>query len=151
VKIIKWIAVLGCIALSMIVLYWLSFAILYSYGAGSQGRIKNYQFGISTSIIKNEIFSICNKKSSISCKDSISDLGGGYKQKLIIIKIEKDSFIIKDGEGGDLYTSYNLISINGKSEDDFGWFSFEKHKKVKLFEKEIIEPLSKKYKYEKLE
>ena len=135
----------------MIVLYWLSFAILYSYGAGSQGRIKNYQFGISTSIIKNEIFSICNKKSSISCKDSISDLGGGYKQKLIIIKIEKDSFIIKDGEGGDLYTSYNLISINGKSEDDFGWFSFEKHKKVKLFEKEIIEPLSKKYKYEKLE
>ena len=150
-KIIKWIAVLGCIALSMIVLYWLSFAILYSYGAGSQGRIKNYQFGISTSIIKNEIFSICNKKSSISCKDSISDLGGGYKQKLIIIKIEKDSFIIKDGEGGDLYTSYNLISINGKSEDDFGWFSFEKHKKVKLFEKEIIEPLSKKYKYEKLE
>lgn len=149
-KIIKWLAILGSTALSMIVLYWLSFAILYSYGAGGQGRIKNYQFGISTNIIKNEIFSICNKKSSISCKDSISDLGGGYKQKIIIIKIEKDSFIIKDAEGGDLYTSYNLISINGKSDDDFGWFSIEKYKKVKLFEKEIMEPLAKKYKYEKL-
>ena len=150
-KIIKWLAILGCTALSMVVLYWVGFAILYFYGAGGQGRIKNYQFGISTSIIKNEIFSICNKKSSISCKDSISDLGGGYKQKLIVIKIEKDSFIIKDAEGGDLYTSYNLISINGKIDDDFGWFSFEKHKNIKLFEKEIIEPLSKKYKYEKLE
>lgn len=121
-KNIKWLAILGCTAISIVISYWLSFAILYSYGAGGQGRIKNYQFEISTSIIKNEMFSICNKKSSISCKDSISDLGGGYKQKLIIIKIEKDSFIIKDAEGGDLYTSYNLISINGKIDDDFGWF-----------------------------
>jgi hypothetical protein len=150
-KMIKWLSAFIVVIVISIFVYWLSFAILYSYGAGGQGRINNYQFEISTSIIKNEIFSICNKKSSISCKDSISDLGGGYKQKLIVIKIEKDSFIIKDAEGGDLYTSYNLISINGKIKDDFGWFSFEKHKKVKLFEKEIIEPLSKKYKYEKLE
>lgn len=142
---IKWLSVFIVVIVISIFVYWLSFAILYSYGAGGQGRIKNYQFGISTSIIKNEIFSICNKKSNIGCKDSISDLGGGYKQKLIIIKIEKDSFIIKDAEGGDLYTSYNLISINGKIDADFGWFSIEKYKKVKLFEKEIIEPLSKKF------
>ena len=128
---IKWLSVFIVVIVISIFVYWLSFAILYSYGAGGQGRIKNYQFGISTSIIKNEIFSICHKKSSISCKDSISDLGGGYKQKLIVIKIEKDSFIIKDAEGGDLYTSYNLISINGKIDDDFGWFSFEKHKNIK--------------------
>lgn len=150
-KMIKWLSVFIVVIVISIFVYWLSFAILYSYGAGGQGRIKNYQFGISTSIIKNEIFSICNKKSSISCKDSISDLGGGYKQKLIIIKIERNSFIIKDAEGGDLYTSYNLISINGKIDDDFGWFSLEKQRQVKLFEKEIIEPLAKKYKYEKLE
>lgn len=42
------------------------------------------------------------------------------------------------------HSRFNLIYINGKSDDDFWWFSIEKYKKVKLFEEAIIEPLSKK-------
>lgn len=145
-KIIRWLSIFSFISLSIYVLYWGVFAILFSYGSGGSGKIKNYQFEMSSSTFKNEIISLSHKISDLSCKDSINDMGGGYKQKMLIIIIKKDIFIIKDAEGGDFYTSFNLISINGMTDKDFGWLSIEKHQKVKLFEKVIIEPISKKYK-----
>lgn len=43
----------------------------------------------------------------------------------------------------------NLYFINGKGNDDFGWFSNKKNMQIKLFEENVIKPLS--IKFERIE
>lgn len=147
-KIIKWLAILGCTALSMVVLYWIGFAILFSYGAGGPKRIEAYEFKTTKKNLQQELKMICSNSNYLSYKDTIDD--NGFTKTLVTIQItEENNKTVYDlrlwNMGSDEITSFYLYYINSRSSDYFGWFSFEKHKKVKLFESEVIDPLSKKF------
>ncbi|WP_264536684.1 hypothetical protein [Flavobacterium sp. N1736] len=149
-KIIKWLAILSFTAISIVVLYWVGFAILFSYGAGSGGTglIKVYEFKGEVNDMK-AIFDQTLDKKTIHIRDSIvdGDYRGTFDKRLLIINSDKSNmqYIIElPHNEGSFY--FYLIYINGKINDDFGWFSIEKYNNIKLFEKEIIEPLSQKFK-----
>lgn len=149
-KIIKWLAILGCTALSMVVLYWVGFAILFSYGAGGPKRIEAYEFKTTKKNLRQELKMICSNSNYLSYKDTIDD--NGFTKTLVTIQItEESNKTVYDlrlwnmGSEEINNTSFYLYYINSKSSDYFGWFSIEKYKKVKLFEETIIDPLSKKF------
>ncbi|WP_264536683.1 hypothetical protein [Flavobacterium sp. N1736] len=148
-KIINY-SILTLIAGSFIFYLSLYFIGGYYVGSYGSGKIRIYQFETKKENLEQALNSICNDSKNISCKDSINYIGRTYKKSLIIKLNDKPVYILKLS-GDSVYSDLHLIYINGKKNDDFGWFSIEKYKKVKLFEKEIIEPLSKKYEYEKLE
>lgn len=143
-KIIKYILLMFVF---MSIIFYTSIYILGSYYIGSygSGNIKIYEFDTKKDNLEKELNRICNVSKNISCTDSINYIGRTYKKQLVIKLKSKPIYIIKlSGEAN--YSDLHLIYINGKSSDDFGWFSIEKYKKVKLFEDIIIKPLSKKYK-----
>ena len=148
-KIIKWLVILSFTTLSIVVLYWIGFAILFSYGAGSEGTgsFKRYEFKGNVADVK-EVFEKTFDKENIIIRDSI--IYGNHEktidEHLIIINLKENNteYIIDfPNNNNDFY--FYLIYINGKINDDFGWFSIEKYKKIKLFEKAIIEPMSEKF------
>jgi hypothetical protein len=133
-------------------IFYLSLYFIGGYYVGSygSGKIEIYEFATKKENLEKELNRICSVSKNISCKDSINYIGRTYKKSLVIKLNSQPIYILKlSGEAN--YSDLHLIYIDGKSNEDFGWFSIGKYKKVKLFEKEIIEPLSKKYKYEKLE
>jgi len=148
-KTLKWSVILSLTAISIVVVYWSVFAILFSYGAGSgeTGLIKAYEYKGEVKDIKT-IFDRTFDKRIIHIHDSIvdGDYRGTFDKRLLIINSEKSNmqYIIELPHNQASFYFY-LIYINGKSNDDFGWLSIEKYNNVKLFEKEIIEPLAKKY------
>lgn len=148
-KIIKWLAILSFTAISIVVLYWVGFALLFSYGAGAggAGRITAYKFKGEVNDIK-AVFDKTFDKRTIHIRDSIvdGDYRGAFDTRLLIIDSDKSNmqYIIKlPPSEGSFY--FYLIYINGKINDDFGWFSIEKYRGINLFESEIIDPLSKKF------
>lgn len=151
-KIKKYISyILVILALGSFIFY-LSLYFIGGYYVGNygSGKIKIYEFETKKENLEKELNRFCSVSKNISCKDSINYIGRTYKKSLVIKLNYQPIYILKlSGEAN--YSDLHLIYINGKSNDDFGWFSIEKYKKVKLFEKEIMEPLAKKYKYEKLE
>ncbi|OXB04645.1 hypothetical protein [Flavobacterium pectinovorum] len=153
-KILKYLLI---ILVSLCILYNLIiFGLTYLYfhrpDPSGSDEIKEYEFKTTTSNLKKEFKMICDKSSHLSYKDSVyyqNENTGNANTIQITKEGEKLVYFLTLNEKLDdknLHATFFLYYINGKSEDDFGWFSFEKHKKVKLFEKEIIEPLSKKYK-----
>ncbi|OXB04647.1 hypothetical protein [Flavobacterium pectinovorum] len=147
-KVIKWLAILSFTSISIVVLYWVGFALLFSYGAGGPKRIEAYDFKTTEKNLRKELTTICSNSNYLSYKDTIDD--NGFTKTLVTIQItEESNKTVYDlrlwNMGSDEITSFYLYYINSRSSDYFGWFSFEKYKKVKLFEKEIIEPLSKKF------
>lgn len=148
-KIIKWLVILSFTALSIIIVYWVSFAILFSYGAasGGTGSFERYEFKGNAGDVK-EVFEKTFDKENIIIRDSIIDKNHDktIDEHLIIINLKENNteYIIDfPNNNNDFY--FYLIYINGKTNDDFEWFSFEKYKKIKLFEENVIEPLSKKF------
>ena len=147
-KVIKWLAILSFTSISIVVLYWVGFALLFSYGAGGPKRIEAYDFKTTEKNLRKELTTICSNSNYLSYKDTIDN--NGFTKTLVTIQItEENNKTVYDlrlwNMGSDEITSFYLYYINSRSSDYFGWFSFEKHKKVKLFEKEIIELLSKKF------
>ncbi|MBF7092635.1 hypothetical protein IUY40_13950 [Flavobacterium sp. ALJ2] len=149
-KIIKWIAILSFTVLSIVILYWVGFAILFSYGAGSggTGSFERYEFKGNGANAK-KVFEKTFEKEDIIIRDSVIDENHDrtIDEHLIIINLKENNteYIIDfPNNNNDFY--FYLIYIDGKINDDFGWFSFEKHKKLKAFEEVIIKPLSKKFK-----
>jgi hypothetical protein len=129
---------------------------LYSHGAGGLEKIEGYEFKTTTENFEKELKSICNKSKNLSFKDTIEN--EGYAKITMKIQIidgdKKINYIGKLWNMSDenlSYTSFYLYHIDNKTNDDFSWFSIEKYKKIKLFEKEILEPISRKYKYEKVD
>ena len=149
-KIIKWLSILAFTAIMIVAIYWIGLIFIFSYGAGSggTGRIKSYEFNSKIDNIKTE-FEKTFDKNVIHLRDSVVDNSsrGTINENLIIINLKKNNmeYIIKTHISRDNFYFY-LIYINGNINDDFGWFSLEKYKAIKLFEQEIIDPLSKKYK-----
>ncbi|CAA9196006.1 hypothetical protein [Flavobacterium collinsii] len=146
-KVIKWSIVLGVLVCSIIILYWIGFAFLYSYGAGSggTGKIKNYKFEAHAKISINEFRKIFEGQNIIIYDTIVKSSAFERENVIIYLEKEKTRYIISfPSEDGD-FSSFMLIKINGQINDDFGWFSLDKYRKVKLFEDDIIEPLSKKY------
>lgn len=128
-----------------------SFAFLYSNGAGGIGKIREYEFRITADDFQKELKLICYKSKNFSYKDTVVD--DGYKRTMITIQIvknyEKIIYFLELQDSSDqekrravLY----LINLDGRKNDDFGWLSMEKYKKIKLFEESIVKPLSEKYK-----
>lgn len=150
-KIIKWLAILGFAALSMNALYWIGFAILFSYGAGNsmEEKIEMYEFNTTVENFKDELQMISNKSIYLSYQVSVyGDNSGNANTIRIFTDGQKLTYFLKLNErqdDKDIPVKLNLYFINGKGKDDFGWFSNEKYKKVKLFEETIIDPLSKKF------
>ncbi|WP_264536685.1 hypothetical protein [Flavobacterium sp. N1736] len=157
-KLIKYLAIIIFTIFLIYITPIVFFGFLYSYGAGGTGKIEGYEFKTEPAKLRKELKMICDKSKYLSYKDTLeSKSNNGFEEILITIRVVKDSKEIayesklngfSDEKNGILLL---LIYINDKSNDDFGWFSSEKYNKIKLFEKEIIEPLAKKYKYEKLE
>ncbi|CAI2768809.1 hypothetical protein [Flavobacterium collinsii] len=146
-KVIKWSIVLGVLLCSIIILYWIGFAFLYSYGAGSggTGKIKNYKFKAHAKISINEFRKNFEGQNIIIYDTIVKSSAFDRENVIIYLEKEKMRYIISfPSEDGD-FSSFMLIKINGQINDDFGWFSLDKYRKVKLFEDDIIEPLSKKY------
>ncbi|WP_282143465.1 hypothetical protein [Cellulophaga baltica] len=149
-KIIKWLSILAFTAIMIVAIYWIGLIFIFSYGAGSGGTglIKSYEFNLKTKNIKME-FDKTFDKNKIHLRDSVVDNSyrGFFNESLIIINLKKYNmeYIVESPIGSESLYFY-LIYINGKKNDDFGWFSLEKYKAIKLFEQEIIDPLSKKYK-----
>lgn len=135
------ILVLGCF------IFYGSLYIIGGYYIGSYGtgKINIYEFETKKENLQYELNNMCNNLKNISCKDSINYIGRTDKKSLVIKIDEKSTYILKLS-GNDNYSSFHLIYINGNTDDDFGLFSLEKYKKIKLFEETIIEPLSKKFK-----
>ncbi len=141
-------------------LFLLGIMILGGYYVGDHGigKIEEYFFKSSNIDLKNEI-KRTSVKSKLIIKDSIITPWEGYNNILSTIKIKNKNtsetityVIAYYGNFDESFYNTNktdcgffLIYINGKTNDDFGWFSWEKYKKVKLFEETIIEPLSDKY------
>lgn len=142
-KIISYILVI-LVLVSFIFYLSLCFIGAYYVGSYGSGKIKIYEFETKKENLEKELNRICNNSKNISCKDSVNYIGRTYKKSLIIRLNSKPVYILKLSGDTD-YSDLHLIYINGKSNDDFGWFSIEKYNNIKLFEKEIIEPLSKKY------
>lgn len=149
-KIIKLVVILSFTAFIIVVLYWSGFAMLFSYGAGSggTGSFERYEFKGNVVNVK-EVFEKTFDKENIIIRDSIIDENQNKTsdEHLVIINLKENNteYIIDfPNNNNDFY--FYLIYINGKINDDFGWFSIEKYEKIKLFEKSIINPLSKKYK-----
>lgn len=146
-KVIKWLMVLSFTTIIIVVLYWVGFAILFSYGAGSGGTgvIKYYEFKSNEKISINKFRNNFDKQ-NIAIYDTI-DKSGAFNRQSVIIYLRKDQvkyMIVFPATEGD-FSSFMLTRINGKTNDDFGWFSIEKYKKIRLFEESVIEPLSKKF------
>lgn len=128
----------------------LFFGLIYFYFHGSvspPSKMKVYEFNTSIIKIKNELKTISHKSIYLSYKDSVFG-----DSKINTIRIFKNGeqltyYLELDEErnGKDLPVKLNLYFINGKGNDDFSWFSIEKYKKVKLFEDNIIDPLSKQF------
>lgn len=128
----------------------LFFGLTYLYFHGSSNppsKMKEYEFNTSVIKFKNELKTISEKSMFLTYQDSV--LGASEINTLRIFKDgEELTYYLKVNEeqnDKDIPVRLNLYFINGKGEDDFSWFSFEKYKKVKLFEENIIEPLSKKF------
>ncbi|MFB9057206.1 hypothetical protein ACFFU9_10680 [Mariniflexile ostreae] len=149
-KIIKWLSILVFTAIIIVAFHWIGLIFIFSHGAGSGGTglIKSYKFNLKTKNIKTE-FDKTFDKNKIHFRDSVVDNSyrGFFNESLIIINLKKHNmeYIVESPIGSDSLYFY-LIYINGKIDDDFGWFFYDKYKAIKLFEKEIIEPLSEKYK-----
>ena len=143
-------------------LFSLSIMIIGGYYVGSNESwlIKRYKFDTNNITLHNSLKGINSLDNNIIIKDILIKSDSKDKNDLydtltrIQIKNKKTSEMTN-------YTTcysesysqnlcrFNLIYINGKTNDDFGWFSWEKYKAVKLFEESIIDPLSKKH--EKIE
>ena len=152
-KILNYILI---IIISLSLLYNLMmFSLTYFYfhrsGGGGSNEIKEYEFKTTTFNLKKEFKVICDKSTYLSYNDSAY-----YSHSIDVnantIQITKEGeklvyFLILNEKADDKnpHIEFSLYYINGKSNDDFGWFSIEKYNNVKLFEKEIIEPLAKKY------
>lgn len=139
--------VIGYVLVNLIIY---SFTYLYSHGAGGAGKIKEYEFKTTANDFKKELKLICDKSEYISFKDTIEN--EGYDKTLITIQIEKKlekiiyfAELQELSEKDNRHVTLYLVYINGQKNDDFSWFSLEKYKKLKLFEREVIEPLSSKY------
>lgn len=150
-KIFKYVLLVSIAGYIFINIIIYSFAYLYSHGAGGEGKIKEYEFKMTMEDFQKNIRLLCSELKCYSYKEKVDNVG--YKMTLTTIQIVENSKKIiyylesQDlSDGNDKKTTVYLIYINGKKNDDFGLFSLERYKNVKLFEKVIIEPLSKKYK-----
>ncbi len=163
-KILKYLIIGFFIVIMLYELFMFFFVSLYFQSSGETGKIENYKFELSDMALWRYYYKIDKESKMISIHDSIKFTQWGsydgmhyYKDNLTIIKI-KDGKTFKEtvyilsypgeiniSDKKKLNGGFFLIYINGKTNDDFGWFSWEKHKKVKLFEETIIEPLSDKY------
>lgn len=155
-RIIRYIGIVVTISFVIYITPILFFGFLYSHGAGGPGKIERYEFKTANENVDKSLKTINCKAYIISIKDialgdSLDSKNKIYDNLLMRIQIKnkKTSEIITDTTSfsesyNQNHSRFNLIYINGKSDDDFWWFSIEKYKKVKLFEEAIIEPLSKK-------
>jgi len=132
----------------------LFFGLTYLYFHGSvspPSKMKVYEFNTSVMKFKNELKIISDKSIYLVYKDSIFE-----ESKINTIRMfkngEKLTYYLEVNEkrnDKDKLVELSLYFINGKGKNDFGWFSNEKNRQIKLFEENIIEPLSKKF--EKIE
>lgn len=134
----------------------LIFGLTYFYFHGSvnpPSKMKAYEFNTSIIKFKNELKIISDKSIYLSYQDSVFG-----NSKINTIRIfengEKLTYYLEVNEVNEENdkeptVAINLYFINGKGKDDFGWFSNTKNIQIKLFEENIIEPLSKKF--EKIE
>lgn len=132
----------------------LFFGLTYLYFHGSSNppsKMKGYEFNASIIKFKNELKAISDKSIYLVYKDSIFE-----ESKINTIRMfkngEKLTYYLEVNEkrnDKDKLVELSLYFINGKGKNDFGWFSNEKNRQIKLFEENIIEPLSKKF--EKIE
>lgn len=151
-RIIKYIGIVIIVSSVIYITPILFFGFLYSHGAGSPGKIKSYEFKTIPKDLRKELKKICDESKQLSYMDTLEDKStNGYEEILTKIRLVENSKVIvyesklngfSDEKNG---VFFMLIYINNMSNDDFGWFSWERHRRVKLFEEKIIEPLSKKF------
>ncbi|WP_173968528.1 hypothetical protein, partial [Flavobacterium collinsii] len=91
-KIIKWLVILCFTAFIIVVLYWIGFVILFSYGAGSggTGSFERYEFKGNVANV-NEVFEKTFDKENIIIRDSIIDENHNktIDKYLVIINLKK--------------------------------------------------------------
>ena len=149
-KIFKILAIGVLIFLTIQIIYFFWFALIFSYGSGSgtEVAIESYYFKIDSVSFRKEWKSLSVK--AVKIKDSIWKRDDSFDQYILFINIKKSNnfkmyYYYTRNENNESITVIHLVRINSKTNDDFGWLSWEKYKEVKLFEKSIIDPLSNKY------
>lgn len=138
--------------LNKLLIFGLTF--FYFHGSVSPpSKMKVYEFNTSIVKFKNELKIISDKSIYISYQDSVFG-----DPKINTIRMfengEKLTYYLEVNEVKNdkkVPVELNLYFINGKGKDDFGWFSNKKKIQIKLFEENIIEPLSKKFERIKIE
>lgn len=129
----------------------LFFGLTYLYFHSSSNppsKMKVYEFNTSIIKFKNELKIISDKSIYLSYQDSV--FGNSRINTIRIFENgEKLTYYLEVNEVNEVNdkettVAINLYFINGKGKDDFEWFSNTKNIQIKLFEENIIEPLSKK-------
>lgn len=152
-KLIKYIVIVLFIAFLIYSIPIFVFGFLYSHGAGgrTERKMESYEFKATTKNLKNGIKLICDKSKYLIYKDSVDYdiVNTGNVNTIQIIKDEDKLtyFLRLNEESADknVKVKFCLYYINGKGKDDFGWFLNKKKKQIKLFEDNIIDPLSKQF------
>lgn len=152
-KIVKYLMIIFIIGyiFNKLLFYGLIYIYFHRTGPSDPDEMKEYAFNTTVENLKNELQKVSNKSIYISYQDSVYG-----RSKINTVRIFKDGekltyYLEVDEREYDklVPVKLTLYLINGKTEDDFGWFSKEKARKVKLFEDNIVDPLSKKF--EKIE
>jgi len=130
----------------------LFFGLIYLYFGGGvtpASKMEEYKFNTTVINLKKELQTICDRSIYLSYQNSVYGKNSTNQNSVRIFKDgEKLTYFLeldKESYDKDMPVNLSLYFINGKGEDDFGWFSNEKRSKVKLFQDSIINPLSKKF------
>jgi len=149
-KILKYLMIIFIVGyiFNKLLFYGLIYIYFHRPGPSGPDEMKEYEFNTTVENLKNELQTISDKSIYISHQDSVHG-----RSKINTVRIFKDGekltyYLELDEREYDKHVpvKLSLYLINGKSEDDFGWFSKDKATKIKLFEDNIIDPLSKKFK-----
>jgi hypothetical protein len=143
------IGVLMFFTIQLIYFFWFAFIFSYGSGSGTEVAIESYYFKIDSVSFRKEWKSLSVK--SVKIKDSIWKREDSFDQYILFINIKKSNhfkmyYYHTRNENNEPITVTHLVRVNNKTNDDFGWISWEKYKEVKLFKKSIINPISNKYK-----
>lgn len=118
--------------------------------AGTHGKIKSYKAGVSKESAQEAIEELCRENEYLTFFDRTDNSGinrPGYFDILINIDNENTRFKLHFFGNENLWdenqhcSRFSVIEINGKLDENFGYWSSERRKGIELFEKEVVSRL----------